>query len=350
MDLSFLNMSVKETTSRISPKELKDLAATLSLEQIPPFLAALELETIESKNSNKLLALIEGLTQRTQITAAGKALSIKQLYILLENHQEIEKNAPWKMHSLLIGITPKLFRDLLFIAREDIFSILKKEAIAEPIQHHLNTLSHEMSVEMTIYDAMIKDLYEQILKLDFSIAKRKDIQEIHSKMNELVENLEKTLICIEHALTITWNTNRVDLIEKFTMIKEHLLKTINFSIGQPSDSALKESLYGTIKKSIDAFYSQSNEALEDNDLAIEALARFSIWYAEDYADIGLLPEAKDLVSSSKMSENEWVTAQIKLNTLVQEQLKKQGLVTVKDLKEAYIFSKESLKEFLEMNQ
>ena len=90
--------------------------------------------------------------------------------------------------------------------------------------------------------------------------------------------------------------------------------------------------------------------MKDDEPAVEGLVKFSVWYLKDYWELGLLPGVEkqaDLdIDMEKHTEAERAEYREKLFTLARDTLDQVGLSTVGDLKNAFIFSKQTLQEYI----
>lgn len=338
---------MEQIVSVLTPDQIKHEVENISLEHVPLLTSLFKNEKLINWK-DKFLAFFLGLKEKKEIMLFAQNLDIEQLKIVLLNQSLSENDSSWKIYSLFIGLPQRLFNQIILEPAVEIQDLLKKEGITEPIQHHLNLLSHELSQAIFSKETDLEQLQNEILKIDLKTEKLINIKSLQQRIKGLCNDYRMILNLVEKALGITWNTNRTDLIEKFTWIKEHAQKALSLSIGHFSDgSIVSESLYSLLKKKIDDFYSDVEDILEDDDLAIEALPKFSIWYFEDYSEVGLIPKK---ARQKKVQEKDWVTLQPTINEEVKEYLKDFGINTVKDLKDLFIFSRESLKEYIQSHK
>lgn len=232
--------------------------------------------------------------------------------------------------------------------------LLKSESILEPIQHHLTLLIHSLS---SIYAEQVQHftfLENQVKSLDLDTVEQEQIIE----QEKAIENLRKSFINIQFlcskALAIAWNSNRADLIEKLSSIKEQSQKFSTLVIGhQGHPDSPPTGLYDVLKNQLNkVFNDDNNQPLSDDEPAIEALVKFSIWYITDYWEMHLLPG----ISHSELdldidasTEHERIDYRRKLFLEVQKNLEKLGLFTLGDLKKNMIYSKVALKNYIQKN-
>ena len=180
----------------------------------------------------------------------------------------------------------------------------------------------------------------------------KQIDKFSIDFNALHERANK-------ALAIAWNTNRLDLIESFSKVKDSCQKYTAYGIGEPKTlRAAATGLYGKLDQSLFAVFGDPKdpsdlEALKETEPAMEALVKFSVWYLKDYWEMGLLPSVtnqEDLdLNMEQHTETERAAYREKLFNEVKKNLQKIGLFSVSDLKKAHIFSKKTLHEYIEEN-
>jgi hypothetical protein len=181
-------------------------------------------------------------------------------------------------------------------------------------------------------------------------------EEIENNANTYQSLLEK----INRLLMLIWNTNRTDLIEKLSIAKETVQRVLNMRIGNPKTEVTSSTgLFGHFEQRLSAVYGgadnqQDIETLDDDEPALEALAKFSIWYLRDYWEIGLLPKITDpqhlIFRQERQLDEHPSSFREKLYQEVQANLKKLQLSTVKDLKQREIFSRATLKEYIQKHK
>ena len=84
------------------------------------------------------------------------------------------------------------------------------------------------------------------------------------------------------------------------------------------------------------------EALHDEDPACDALVKFSVWYLQDYFELGLLPEVTNEAELDRDPQ--------RYRELARQRLHRLGLKTVGDLKRAGIFSRATLAEHVKQHK
>jgi len=100
------------------------------------------------------------------------------------------------------------------------------------------------------------------------------------------------LATLNKALQLAWNSNRVDLIEKLSTAKETCQKFVISIIGHPRHAVNPPTgLYARLEARLNAVFGNPSdpndiEAAGNDEPAMEALVKFSIWYLKDYWDLG----------------------------------------------------------------
>jgi hypothetical protein len=155
---------------------------------------------------------------------------------------------------------------------------------------------------------------------------------------------------------LAWNSDRLDLIEKLSQAKEAFQKILYSTIGHPkSVSAPATGFYAKLQEKVFGIFgnpanAEDVDALNDDDPAIEGLAKFSVWYLKDYWKIGLLPSIRDPNTFDKLAGMEGTEEahhlKAELLSQVKENLHRIGLNTVGDLKKMGIFSQKILQEYI----
>lgn len=256
-------------------------------------------------------------------------LSVRQFLTILCKPENQNFLAP-----LLVGLPSSIFMQSLQSMGINQINRLKLESKSEPLQHQILHFIHWLETEEEGNQTQISTLEKVIEQLDPTQLHTKDLQDLLGKINHLRrQNLIK-LPAIDNALELLWNSNRIDLIEKLSLIKERLLREMVFQIGHAHPAT---GIFAKLEKSLNKVYiSNLTGPLDDEEPAIDGLANFSIWYPRDYWETGLLPQIKNCAELDASSQ--------KLMDLVQENLQKLDIGTVGALKKANIFSKHMLKE------
>jgi len=333
----------------------------MTFELIDPQISAEVFKVFEEKDPHrrkeKILALVGRLSQK-ELETAGKILSVAQLKeILIAASLKVDQS---KLLPLFVGLLPANFRDLLVDSNEEIIEGLKRLAAAEPIQHHLTLLSFELHSEMKDY---FNNLEAKAYEIDGLFPKDLDLKEINDTFHgieRLVSEGEKICGETRNALAITWCTNRTDLIEQLSSIKESCQRSLIQTIGNAKNLSHHASgLWGQLERRLGSVFDEDSvktsvDSLIDEEPAIEGLSKFSIWYPQDYWELGLLRDIEDKrqfeFNSRKLNDSESIKYRERLASKVQKNLECLGLKTVRDLKNAHIYSKRALLDFIAINR
>lgn len=223
--------------------------------------------------------------------------------------------------------------------------------MTEPLQHHLLLFVHEIKHSYEVLQSQFISLHRKIQQLPVSELNTQELQELQADIADLQQNIHQICSKIENALSLAWNTNSAELIEILSGYRERYERFLFSSIGQPLNHAKASGIYLELENKLHSVFEANPEedqaeALEDNEPAIEALARLGIWYVEDYWRLGLLPKVSDpeelllplLGGNAELLE--------KYRKEVERHLAHIGLKTVKDLKQHHVVSQALLRDFL----
>lgn len=240
-----------------------------------------------------------------------------------------------KLSVFLMELPVASFREVVLIHSPTLHAIFCQESLTEPIQHQLTLLHHELSAELSLLEVALISMEKNIALLDLEKLGQNDLVDLNNSLAMLTQKYQQKLSVLEAALSLAWNTTRADLIDKLSNLKEQYERALYYVIGHPRYSMLPATgLYATLEERLYSVYEDPSEvALQDEDHAIEGLTKLGICDPKEYLAIGLLPQLKGKQQSH-------------LFQLVKHELEKRGLHTVGSLKEALIFSKKTLVEYL----
>lgn len=363
MDLQDLSTYSKQEASQIflsySPEDLTSLIPSLTPEQVGAITLLLHAHH-ESHWREKLTLLIENLKETKSLEAVGRNLSLTQALHLLDEFSKKEQGHLWKLSPLLVGMSHRLFSQILISTSQQHIQTLKQEVMAEPLQHHLTVTVHEITHQIPEFLVRLNTLEREIESIKASEIGHIELKTLTHKIEDEMRCYDEIITKINKSLMLVWNTNRTDLIEKFSAAKEILQKLINKVVGvRRSKTHEASGLFAKLEEHLNCVYGkiedpQDIEALEDDDPALEALTKLSLWYLRDYWEIGLLPHIaspEELeFENALLLDEERLGSRDKNYQEVIKNLSKIGLHDVKDLKEAKIFSKVSLSEYIKKNQ
>lgn len=281
----------------------------------------------------------------------GKELDAIQILAILhfvKNENKVAANLE-KLSSLFIGITPSVFTQILQEASQEELTFLREEAITESIQHNLTMIVTELQNRFAAFCSKLTLKENEIETIDLKEMGTEDITGVHRSMNSFQIEGNDILTLASRALTIAWNTSRLDLIQQLGKIKEFCQKCLIDRIGKIGNKETSSTgLFLLLEKRGDLFYSDTDtngriNLMQNTSPALEALVKLSVWYIQDYREVGLLPPLKPALEANenvnlKEREQLFLTAEKNLNHL--------GLKTLLDIKSARIYSKKALMDFI----
>jgi len=300
---------------------------------------------------------LEQLRSKHDLEAFSGTLSpseaLEILNICLSSSAEMQT----KLLPILVGLHHPIFKIMIQHLTTDQLHLLQRESITEPLQHHLTYLSHDITQITYDLNVAVENLEQQIAHLNLEAITRSDVDALRKQVDLPAEMLHEALEQTKAALSLAWHTNRLDLIESFSTSREVLEKLQAFHVGHPeSPTQHPLGIYAKIESRLHAVYNnprnaQHEGALLDHEPVLEGLAKLSVWYLQDYWEIGLLPTIKSAeqlaLDPAKSSEKERNEYKKKLLQAVRQNLESMGLTTVRDLKNTYIFSKKTLREYVQ---
>lgn len=297
---------------------------------------------------NRIVELFRQINDRLHLETLGKAVTAQQTLAIIKSCHRANVIEQSKLPPFLAGLQESVFRQVLSEAKNIEMQVLKRESLTEQIQHHLTLFIAEMGNTIRDYTILITTLEKDIDQFSVEELSKEEVLLLFERIDGVSNQFSQALEQTNQALALSWNTMRLDLIEKLNAIKDVFYKFSALVIGHPRTAeANPRGLYAKLEEKLFLVYGNPNNALEivrDDEPAFNALSKLSLWYVQDYWDIGLLPGIKNpqLLPEKDLSKNR--------ENLIQEaknNLDKTGLRTVKDLKEALIFSKTTIKNFIE---
>lgn len=349
--------TVNEITALIDslrPKELQEYALKMNESQIRVAILHLA-DSTKPHWSDSLHALLRGIEELPGLEAIGRVLNLAQLIEFLD-FAAVNKNQAWKLFPIFITIPHPIFSQMLLDLPEKRKQQLQLLCTLEPLQHHLLMYSHELT---DLFDLLFKNylkLENEIFTMEGRNLSSSDLTAIQHSIGELRENVNHVRSKIENALSLAWNAGNSDLIEMLSNYRERYERFLFTTIGHSAQQfAVATGLYQTLEKQLAAVFDESKdnsnvEALKDNEPALEALGRLSLWYIEDYWKIGLLPDVADPKELSLPSLARDAQLPLHYQNKVKQNLKLLGLKTVKDFKRNHIVSKSILSEYIATHQ
>lgn len=336
---------------KTSAQDLSTLANQFSSESLCAIVRVLHAEQ-DRYWKEKLWGLVSSIQSRKRMEVLGTALSQDQLLYLLNGGKGTIPLIANAIPALFVGLSHDEFLAFLAEAKEGQLAALKREAGTEPIQHHLVVMAREMAPRLDKYISALLGLEQEIMNVVPPLS-NEAVAVIERKIVSAAEEAEATINLLRKALGISWNTNREDLVDALGVCKENWQKFRLLAVGMPSSEGGRATgLYAAFESQLGKVFANKDEPaiLDDNTPAIDALINFSIWYIQDYWEIGLLPEiaseAELELDPKQHSEAECTAHRAALFSRAKENLERAGLHRVKDLRLKKIFSKEALMEYL----
>lgn len=303
------------------------------------------------RSQQQLFLELQNFQDGHHLELFAKSFLKEELFNLLPlflNHPQLFED---KLNPILAGLNKDNFYFLIQNANEKEIEFLKKESKGIPLQYHLRILAEDQIHQIELIDANVLSLEMIIDHIDLEKMGLNDTKELFQKIDQLSNSIKQQIEVLKKALNLAWNSDREDLIENLSHLKETVEKYDLLIIGHPSDPKTKKQstgLYKKLERHLSEIYGDLNHLQEVR--AIDALGKLSIWQPSDYFEIGLLEnlknkEALDL-DKNKYSEIERAEYKEKLTLEAEEKLKSLNIQTLNDLKKHLIYSKKGLKELL----
>lgn len=312
------------------------------------------------ETSDQIHTIFLQAEDRKDIEELGKTLSASQFLELLSFCPNLKEGMRQRLNPLLVGLVQSVFYESLPQLTTPQLQTLCRVADDEPLQYHLALLIHELFNQAEQKAAELEVLHREIEAYDVSIATQPDIDSFRSRMLAVREFFRGAFERIDIALAMAWNSNREELIDKLTTLKENWLRYVATELGAPSyNSHPATGIYLALDQHFGAIYSGTSDghplaALVDTDSAFDALTALSVWYVEDYWEIGLLPGIEHVTQlqldpqhydqNARREFRERLTGTARLN------LTALGLLTVADLKSKELYSRRMLMRFIQAHQ
>lgn len=290
-----------------------------------------------SKNPfEDLKSLLKQTNDAMVLEELGKRILEEQAIALLDLFEI--KDGLLKLTNILVGLHHKEF--IIFLMKLSDLQLNALKAIAETksMQHHLTLLSHDLQDKIANQSSDISKQTQEIELLEIESIEKQQLILIEKN----IANTEKTVLELKklnkRALVVVWSTSRQDLIESFSRNNEVLENTL---------TRKTKNLHALLDKQLFSVYDSGEafEKMKDEEPAVEALARFSIWHQKDYQDIGIAFLRTEETQTTKPAED-GLKAEVSYLKQVEEDLKSIGLKTILDLKKARIYSKTSLRDYI----
>lgn len=289
------------------------------------------------------------IEDKPRLEAIGRALNADQALELFSSLT----NAVKRLSPILVGLPHTVFQEVIRKSEAKNLQALKQEGTTEPVQHQITLYLHTLSKRLKEFDKRYEQLLFAIDSIEIQTLKPLKIRELWRNICTLSEDYLNLMKEMSKVLLLAWNTNREDLIEELTLVKERCHRISRFGIGFPRTAKDEASgLFEQLDEKVFSVYGAPDDILaaRDDEPSIEGLTRISAWYLRDYWEAGLLPHIEDPseldLDKKKYSSDVRREYRERLFHQVQYNLLQSGLETVKDLKNNWIYSKESLAFYL----
>lgn len=341
---------LRHFVSQATPEQLMTALPEFSMQELAESFAWLQSDGVHLPEE-KRVSLFEFIESPKGVETLGKNLSARLLMHVLNfliPHPQFHN----RLSYLLIGLEPQIFSAALNFFQPAHLAMFKEEGMFEPLQYHLTQFVHEgeslhrqIALELEQFEGTLLSMKNQELTAESLEALIAQIDAFRSRLLDFLER-------ISVALSIAWNTDRIDLIERLSNINEALQHQLALFIGHPSSGNFSATgLYARVEETFSEVFDSS---LKDEDASIEGLTRLSIWHLRDYWELGLLPQVHRLqelnLDPSNLQEGQRTAYHQQLYSEVQKQLEKLKIGTVRDLKREYVFSKALLKAYIDRNR
>src|SRR5438094_492891 len=125
-----------------TPQQWKANIPNLTSHQMMIVAPAIAYEHDAELRKEILCSLSSGLKDPSKFEAIGKVMDISQILELLTLSFNDPAGFTDKLTPLFVGMPHSVFRGMLHHLEKEQLIVLKKEAITEPVQHHLTLLTH----------------------------------------------------------------------------------------------------------------------------------------------------------------------------------------------------------------
>jgi len=251
-------------------------------------------------SKEKLKTLVASISEKKLLETMGKELSVEQIQDLLD-WAASQNNIPSReaINALFIGIPQSAFSKILMQASPKQLDFLRHESFIETIQHHLSQLSHELKEQFNVFCGEMESKAKALQTVDVSDIQPEEIRALYNSLQTLSQQGKEIIHLVACTLALAWNTNRVDLIQELSRVKELCQHCLNKDVGaSATDSTPSSGLWGILEKRLNLVFSDIDTkgdviVMKDTDFALEALVKFSVWHLRDYCDVGLLPQTDE---------------------------------------------------------
>jgi hypothetical protein len=257
------------------------------------------------------IACILNLTDRKEIEQAIRRISLDDSRKLFAHLAKSPSSYAEKVAPILSGLPLSHF---VILSQEATFKpYVQMEVLQHKIHLLVGTFREELKISQSKIDPLNREIEALSLPLDPINSSQKGIQ-------SAIQENQTTLHLLNHILELSWLSERVDLIQALSALKEGFIYLLNRLL----------SLQATLLNR-----SKSILGSQDDASNLEALASLGFLYLEDFQKfLHLLGE-----------KNEGKPEEEILN-LISSRLNTMGLASIKDFKEHELFTKERLFAYL----
>jgi hypothetical protein len=303
------------------------------------------------KSAQRVCVMFLGAQTKEQIEEMGKVLDTRYTLRIIHEAIKLEPSHMWKISALLIGLTHRVFLKVLTEASSKELEIIQHQALREPVQHHLSLFVHSSEEEINQLVEHAAEIRVEIGICDPKTMTTGQVLSFLEEIEKLKQGAEALIEKIGRALMIAWNTNRPDLVGKLTQVKESSLRFMKRVVGERERGT---GIFEVLTLKLEQVYGGASDtnACQDDEPGVEAMTKLDLWYFSDYWTIGLLPQIKSekALQLENKSDTAWAEVREENLELLNENLRKLGLSTVKDFKEKLILSKGILKDYIVKNK
>lgn len=303
-----------------------------------------------------LKTILLTINDKASLEAIGAELNSDQFLEILSIMAHSPTKDSEKLSSLLISLTPAVFKETLSLATTEDLDLLKGEAFGEPLLHQISLLSRELDQEIDLLTERAAKFSTDLQANVLTNLTTSQTAALFSSIELLTANIHEVTDLLRNAQKLAWIADRADLIDELSKSKERTQKTLLYVIGNREAETVDETdLWSQLNRKINRLFSDTNDQgaitlMHDTQPVLDAIVKFSIWYLNDYEEIGILPKGSIDSLEAAASDEERQALRKTLYETATKNLSKVGLDTLYDLKQARIFSKMALKEFLSANQ
>lgn len=344
--------ALKSAAAQWSPADWKHRLPKLTPLEISELIPLAAKETNPDNWKDLLAAAFHSLEDKASLEALGSAIDTAQFIEILSLAGSRHKNEAEKLTSLLVTLSPAVFKETLAHAGSKALELLKGETFGEPLLHHLTLLVRE--IDNDIEQAAIEAVRfgDELETLDLTALNTARSNALFSSIDQMAAQTQQVIEILQNAQRLAWVADRADLIDDLSKAKDRAHKTLLYIAGDgEADFATPQNLHSHLKKKINALFSNADDQggvtfMHDEQPALDAIVKFSVWYLNDYEEIGILPRGSMRKLENARNEEEKQAIRKALFDEASANLSKAGLNTLHDLKQARLFSKAALKEYL----